>query len=422
MDMKKLLFFVSIILLAAGCSKESGQQTVTESLEITGPTETRAHLVDGVNAAWDAGDKVSVFYNGGSNECWDYTGADGAFKGTISHEGTSYRVGSGRFVALYPYDSGATISSNVITTTVPATQTYRNSSYGWASMVSSTDDASLHFNYASAFVRVSLAGLGSVKSVAVRGNNNENIAGKMSVDISGAAPTASITASGTKTITVQNGSSVLENLGEEENDFWIGIAPGTFNSGLTVTVTLSNNSTEEFTVTGPVTVSPGEVLCVHGRLFGFLTISADFSSKTNFSPALPSSVVTSEGTHTFTSAGNTYSLTFHPMYDSSSYGYGFYNNSELLIGRKNSWIKLPVINGFALFEVEYVSGGTSGQPYLSASSSNPKAASNQVSSSEAGSVYSMTLSEVVANKQYYLIVGAGNLRIKSMTIRYIAIN
>lgn len=416
--MKKIFLFVSTILLAA-CAKEGS--SVTESLEIYGP-DTKAHLVDDVNAVWDAGDQVSVFFNGGANECWDYTGADGASQGSISHEGTAYRVGSGRFTAVYPYDSGASMSGEVITTVIPAAQTYRTGSYGWALMVSSTENASLQFRYACAFLRVSLRGAGAVKTVQVQGNNNELICGTAQVDISGAAPATAIT-SGSKIITLSGTSATMESLvTDTEKDFWIGLAPGTYSNGLTVTVTLSNNSTETLAVSGPVTVANGEVLSVHGLIYSFLSISVDFTNQNNVTPALPNSGNHADADYSFIFGGNNYTVTLHHSADKN---YGWYNADGypgLLIGMGGAWIKLPVIEGYALYEVEYQAAGASGSPYVSPSGSNPTAVSNILSAGlTQGESYTMTLHEIVPGKQYYLMVGSGNLRIAILTLRYIAI-
>ena len=172
-----------MLLLSVGCSKEREPEVIVETLQISGAQQVKAHLIDGINAVWDAGDQVSVFFNGGENECWNYTGPDGASQGTISHEGTAYRVGSGYFTAVYPYSAGASMSEDVLTTSIPEIQPYKNASYGYALMVSYTEDASLQFNYACAFLRLSLSGVGAVKSVSVKGNNDELLAGNVNVTV-----------------------------------------------------------------------------------------------------------------------------------------------------------------------------------------------------------------------------------------------
>ena len=430
MNMKKLLYIVSIVLAAVACRKEAEQQTVVESLEVTGPATTRVHLIDGVNAVWNAGDKVSVFYNGGSNECWNYTGADGANKGTISHEGTSFRVGNGRFTALYPYDSNASMTGDVISTTVPALQEWAASSYSWGLLVSSTEDAALRFDYACTFVRLSLYGYGKVKSVTLKGGNNEPVSGPATVDISGSSPVSNHVSGATQTVTVKKSDdSVLATLGSEEFDIWIGLLPQSFSKGFVLTVTLESGNTEDINVSGPVTLNAGEVFCVHGYLAGLETITIDFVGKVNsFSPTLPptSNLSQSEGTHTYDTGNGTYSLTFHPAYDASWYGYGYFDHADwgrsLLLGRKGGWIKLPVMTGYALFEAEYVAGSTSGRPFISDNASDPfnHMLSNQVSANTTGNTsYYMQVENPVKNKQYYLVVGAGNLLMKKLILRYV---
>lgn len=394
---------------------------ITETLEISGPA-TRAHLVDGVNAVWDTGDQVSVFFNGGSNERWDYSGADGASRGSIIHESTTYRVGSGRFTAVYPYDSGATMISDVITTNIPASQTYRSASYGWALMVSSTDNAALRFRYACGFLKLCLRGAGAVKSVQVQGNANELICGTAKVDISADAPATSIS-SGSKVITLSGTNATMESLTTDtEKDFWVGLAPGTYSNGLTVTVTLANNSTEEIAVSGPVSVNNGEVFSVHGLINSFLTVSVDFTNRNNTTPALPASAQTTDGNFSFTSGGANYTLTLHPGSERNFMYYNAEGFPGLLIGMGGAWIKLPVIEGHALYEVEYKAAGASGSPYISPDGTNPTQVSNQLTAGlTQGESYTMTLYDLERGKQYYLMVGSGNLRIAVLTLRYVAI-
>ena len=418
--MKKTVVILSIILLAS-CAREGVPVSVRETLQISGP-EVKAHLVDGINAVWDTGDQVSVFFEGGTNERWDYTGADGASRGSISHEGTTYRVGSGRFTAVYPYDSGASMSQDVISTTIPASQTYRDSSYGWALMVSCTDNASLQFRYACSFIRVCLRGAGAVKTIQVQGNDNEDICGTAKVNIAGSAPSTTIVSSG-KAITLTGSSATMESLTDEtEKEFWIGLAPGSYTKGLTVTVTLANNNTETIAVSGPVTVGCGEVVSVHGLIYSFMTLSVDFTNRNNVTPTLPTAAQTADGNFSFSSGGANYSLTLHP---GSGRNYMFYNAEGypgLLIGMGGAWIKLPVIEGHALYEVEYRTAGASGSPYISTSGINPVQVSNQLTAGlTQGETYTMTLYELESGKQYYLMVGSGNLRIAVLTLRYVAI-
>lgn len=429
MHMKRVFYIISVLLLVAACNKEGSPAQVVETLSVSSPDATRVHLVDGVNAVWNAGDKVSVFYNGGDNECWNYTGNDGAFKGTISHEGNTWRVGNGRFTALYPYDSSASISGEVISTTVPAVQQWDPLSYSWALLVSSTDDASLQFSYACSFVRLSLSGLGTIKSITLKGGNNEPLAGPATLDISGSSIQSAYGSGTTKEITVKNADgSILTTLGDVESDFWIGLLPGTFSKGLVLTATLESGNSEDINVSGPAVLKAGEVFCVHARMFGTETITIDFVNRaSSFSPLLPSTgnLSTSDGTHTYDSGNGTYTLTFHPGYDANWYGYGFYDHTDfgrsLLLGRKGGWIKLPVLTGYALLEAEYTSGSLSGHPFLSDNPSDPfnHMLSNQIGDTTGNTNYNMMLDNPVKNKQYYLVVGSGNLLMKKLILRYV---
>ena len=416
--MKHKFILLSMLLLSVGCSKEREPEVIVETLQISGAQQVKAHLIDGINAVWDAGDQVSVFFNGGENECWNYTGPDGASQGTISHEGTSYRVGNGYFTAVYPYSASASMSGDIVATSIPDAQPYKNASYGYALMVSYTEDASLQFNYACAFLRLSLSGVGAVKSVSVRGNNDELLAGNVNITVFGNAP-STIVSSGSKVITVSNGGQTLETLGLEEKDFWIALAPGTYTKGLELTVILANGDTKLVNVSGAVTINEGEVFCVHDRILNYMTISADFTNRQAFTPNIPAGTVSSESTYSFVSGGNTYSITCHP---SDGRAQGTYEGTYM-IGFNGAWIRLPVLDDYALYEVEYKTAGQAGQPYISKTNTNPSAVSNQIpDKTTVGQNYTMTLREYVPGQQYYLMVGAGNLRMSNITLRYISKN
>lgn len=385
-----------------------------ETLEVRGPVQTRVSLVDGIHAVWNTGDKLSVFYDGGDNEQWEYTGADGAASGTIRHGGTSGRAGTGRFTAVWPYDSGASISGDVVSTTVPAAQAYRCGSYGWALLVASTTGTTLDFKYATAFVRLRLLGSGSVTGISLQGNDNEVLAGVATVNVAASSPAVSLS-SGTKTLSLSNGGTALETLSSAPVDFWLALVPGTYSNGVTLTVTMDTGHTEVFQVSEEVTLLSGEVLCLYGDVYE--SIEVDFTS-TVFTPSLSNSLSHEQGTHSFSYGGTEYSLTFHPAYDATSYGYGMYLGS-FLIGRKDAWIRLPVKTGYALSEVEFQATGTSGAPYISDNTSSPTQLSNKISSSVVDSWYSLRVENPIKNKQYYLMVGSGNLRMGKMVLKYV---
>ena len=133
--MKKIarLFAMAAAVAAASCQRELPQDEtvpqndgVLNSIEAyTDGTALKSFLDENIEIMWNSGDAISVF-DGASNK--EFTTEDEGAKAVFNYYGTLSKEES--FYALYPYDASASISGNVISTTIPTTQTAVAGSFG----------------------------------------------------------------------------------------------------------------------------------------------------------------------------------------------------------------------------------------------------------------------------------------------------
>lgn len=236
-------FFVLGTLLLSSCSKdempfEDEIPADTDSSLNAGKVKmefkagidavSRTVLTTGNAVEWEADDAISLFDPDSNNKFTTSTGGQSVtFTGSAKDNQDIY-------YALYPYDGKATISDNVITTTLPAEQTARAGSFAKMlnpSVAKSGSDKTLEFKNTCAVVKFTLRYTGSnnIKKVMFRGNNGEPLAGTLQIDVSSETPAA----------TVQNefaGTEVTLN-GEftSGETYYFVTAPAELSSGLTIT-------------------------------------------------------------------------------------------------------------------------------------------------------------------------------------------
>ena len=263
--MKKILSFVFLFaFLASSCSEEElvkDQSTSSDSLKFTASfegDESRTYIEKGRLLRWTAGDQISLFVANTLNQQYQFEGKTGANSGYFNE--VSHRFGTGNDLdchyAVYPYDPTIEITDDTdesiqITATLPAEQSYAENSFGlgantMVAVTQNTDDAYLKFKNVCGYLKLQLYGDDIiVKSITLKGNNNEKIAGKATITpVYGGNPSVSMTADATGTITldcgekgVKVGSSV-----EEATTFWFVVPPTIFENGVTVNVTDMNDN------------------------------------------------------------------------------------------------------------------------------------------------------------------------------------
>lgn len=259
--MKKFVYLISLLaLLVSGCSQEemmkhaasaSGEGRIfTSSFE---NNESRTYVEDGRLSRWTEGDRISLFDGNTLNSQYVFAGNTGDSSGTFSMlskpEGTGIALATN--YAVYPYlEDMVMTEESVITTTLPSEQHYAENSYGLGdnTMVAVTkdvDDTFLQFKNVGGYLKLQLYGNDViVKTITLKGNNGEKIAGKATLTATyDAVPVVCMANDATTSITLQCGEKGVKigSSAEEATAFWIVVPPITFEKGFTVMMTDAND-------------------------------------------------------------------------------------------------------------------------------------------------------------------------------------
>ena len=192
---------------------------------------------------WNEGDILSVFYRSDVNERWLYQGETGERYGIImpQEEFVGERPQQGDIVIAYPYNANYEYGDGSLGVVLPATQSYREYSYGVDGNImvakSRSDDFVLRNAYG--WLSIQLTGAGElVKAITVRGNNSEAMAGSAVVDVATADMRLLTDGGSTSTaVTLDCGNGVR--LTESVTSFYIAIVPQRFADGISVEVTFA---------------------------------------------------------------------------------------------------------------------------------------------------------------------------------------
>ena len=215
---------------------------------------TKVFVDDNLKVLWHADDRVSIFNKYTYNQEYRFTGKTGANSGSFKKvPNDDFITGNALDLvyAVYPYQESTEISNQgVLTLDLPATHLYAENSFGTGAntMVSCSEGNELLFKNLCGYIMLKLYGDNvTVKSISIKGNNDESLAGKATVNASiDNTPTLTFDASATKEITLTFDTPVTLGITEETaTTFWLVIPPTTFSKGITVTVKDDKNG--EFT-------------------------------------------------------------------------------------------------------------------------------------------------------------------------------
>lgn len=308
-DMKRIYAITLIVLIAlAACTTTDDS---LEAIAVSRPLkykeltasfgeQTRTYVEESKYLYWHEDDRLSVFYGDDVNNEYKFEGITGDKGGTFAvvTEGTADATMSlDRIYALYPYDSTATISEQGdICYTLPATQHYASDSFGkganaMVAVTESTEDRELYFSNLCGYLKVKLYGNILVKSIELKGNGGEKIAGAATISTSADQAPAIVMfedegtdeSSGEgKSITLDCGEGVaIGATADEATTFWFTLPPTTFSEGITITVTSSRDetfvkSTQKSVTIGRNTIQPMAALEMTGRGSIIATLHATF--------------------------------------------------------------------------------------------------------------------------------------------------
>lgn len=293
--MKKIFIWLvaSLLFTMVGCVEglhESGM-TETSSEQLPNLTagfaegETRTYVENGKYLRWHEDDRLTSFYGNTLNRQYKFNGATGDNSGSFSYVSSgNLETGNAldRIYAVYPYDETITITDDgQISLTLPAVQTYAENSFGrgantMLAVTENLEDTFLPFKNVCGYLKLKLykADGATIKSIEVKGNGEEKIAGAATATVAfGEAPQLTMADEATTAITIDCGDGVaLGATAEAATEFWVVIPETTFESGITITVTDIEDGIFEKSTTK-------EVVIERNAVQPMATLSAEFLPK-----------------------------------------------------------------------------------------------------------------------------------------------
>ena len=279
MIMKRFAILAAVVALI-GCTQNDKELDNITNIPLKSQTEfyasmpecdTRTYVEDNRYLRWNAGDEISIFAGNSYNSHWQFAGENGANSGKFNEvDENGFVTGTPLDLtanyAIYPYDENITISeAGVVSLTLPATQVYNHTyanSFGagantMMAVTKSTADNFLSFKNLCGYLKLKFYGDDvTIKSITVKGNNSEKIAGKATVSMAyGSEPTITMGNDATDTITIDCGEGVaLSNDAANPTIFWVVIPEITFEGGITIELTDINDQTFEKKTTNAVPI------------------------------------------------------------------------------------------------------------------------------------------------------------------------
>ena len=234
------LVFAALLMVA--CTNELKETTGSERsnapvIYATQEASPRTSLsVDGEGVGtiyWSPADEISIFYGASSPVL--YTSTNLAPETTAAFT-TNAIIGSSELSStniwgLYPYNSSAVCDGTSVTTTLPATQYAVAGTFDDDLFITlaHSDNTNLHFYNVCGGIKFSLS-RDDITSITFAGNNNEDLAGDITVSFVDGLPSVSVD-SGEKTITLtpKGGGTFAA-----DTDYYIITLPNTLSSGFTM--------------------------------------------------------------------------------------------------------------------------------------------------------------------------------------------
>jgi hypothetical protein len=264
--MKKVLMsLAAVAAVFAGCQKPELEVAPVEVMDSFTATvenfDATKTAMDGNHVVWSSGDQLAIFQGAGVADLYElangYEGlASGAFTLKAGMGDDFYggmEMTDPRNVAFYPYAEGLAAYSEdeawgVSNVTLPATQVYAensfaNGAFAMVAVTESLEDHVLRFKNVLGAVKLQFKGSSVVKSVALKGNNNEVIAGAATVIAHDGFETPSVVMAedGATEVVLDCGEGVQ--VSKEGTNFVFALPPVKFEKGFTVTVTYADEST-----------------------------------------------------------------------------------------------------------------------------------------------------------------------------------
>ena len=273
MKTRSLFLLTLLIVLISSCAQdemlEKRRLSMISSQDVTfnasfdeESTESRTFIEEDAETSklylrWTKGDEISIFRGTTLNQRFQFKGEtgdnSGSFKLVPSDDFvSSNELEESRNYAFYPYDEYNKISEKgELAVTLPATQTYAENSFGpgantMIALTKNTGDVDLKFKNIGGYFKFKFYGNDlTIKSVTLKGNNGEKLAGKAGIACQyGDAPIVTMAEEATETLTLNCGAGIKVGATKEEaTEFWFVLPPTKFTKGFTITVTDVNDGT-----------------------------------------------------------------------------------------------------------------------------------------------------------------------------------
>lgn len=257
--MKKSFFYfaLSLLTIAAGCHREEvgTTESANDVMEIYASVETVADLstrtyLEGTEVLWSEGDQIAVCLgNATVNRFNVKSGSEGittaVFEKDETYNGEVRDVQFSNNIAWYPFcefSCASRDSGYMLFVVFPSAQKYAPDSFpeGAFPMVAVTKDVAekeYSFKNVCGAIMLQLKGSGSIRSVSIKGNSDEYIAGTGYVE-AGYGRTPNIYhLNDFRTVTLDCGEDGVKLDSEKSTPFIIVLPPVAFEKGFTITVT-----------------------------------------------------------------------------------------------------------------------------------------------------------------------------------------
>ena len=254
----KLSYLLPLIVILASCQREQewgGAPDIKAKVESEQKTRTSLSVDESGSGTiyWNPSDKIDVFFGTKKTQYTSQNASDAiaaTFKTSDSVSGTD--VSSTNIWGLYPSNSSSSCNGSSITTTLPSTQygvpnTFDKDIFPAVARSSSTD---LQFYNVCGGIKFNLA-YDDIKKITFRGNNNENLAGTVSISFVDNLQKATVV-NGVKEITLTPKTGTTFTKGA---DYYFILLPVTLSAGFTITFTATDGTTGTLNYTdNPVTI------------------------------------------------------------------------------------------------------------------------------------------------------------------------
>ena len=246
--MKKLIIPILALVLAS-CAKEQQSETlvVLPGQEITitasnGDPETRTERASDGSVLWSPGDQISLFYGSGTDggSCFTSQNTETAkvanFTGTIGviTGGNDVSVEDTYFWATYPYNATASCDGASVTTVLPSEQVATPDTFSddLFPSIGRSQGLNMAFYNICGGLKFTVSEEG-IKSVTLKGNNGEQIAGRITVGFDDSdVPQVRGVAEGAEAVTL---SALEGETFEVGKAYYIVLVPTVFEKGFTLT-------------------------------------------------------------------------------------------------------------------------------------------------------------------------------------------